>query len=106
MTFPTQAATISLTQPPAIIWSNKMSEIGPIRRRPRFFWRMISCPAAKGMFCSICSPTATLQPSATKEAMASRIEINLDIPNLLLQPGDHDHARCTPEHKVEPCVHG
>src|SRR5579872_7266697 len=91
ITLPTQAATISLTQPPAIIWSNRMSEIGPIRRSPRFFWRMISCPAAKGMFCSICRPRATLAPSGTKAATASRIVISLDI---TVQQPSIQHSAC------------
>src|SRR5215472_3508066 len=49
-----------------------MSEMGPISRRLRFLWRINSCPAAKGIICSICRPRATLEPSGTKSAMAWR----------------------------------
>src|ERR1700731_1624464 len=40
---------------------------------------MISCPAAKGIICSICKPRATDAPSGTNSAIASRIVSSLDI---------------------------
>src|SRR5690242_10823703 len=78
ITLPTQAATTSSTQPEPIIWSNKMSEIGPISVSPRFFCRMISCPAANGIICSSCKPIATLAPSGTNSAIAACMERTLD----------------------------
>src|SRR5436853_5482792 len=62
-------------------WSKRMSEIGPIRRKPRFFWRMISWPAANGIICSICSPSATLAPSGTRSVMACCMVRSLDMEN-------------------------
>src|SRR4029077_13500174 len=56
-----------------------MSEIGPTSVRPRFLCRMISCPAAKGIICSICRPSATKAPSGTHSAMALGMVRSLDI---------------------------
>src|SRR5205823_13666026 len=56
-----------------------MSEIGPISVSPRLRCRMISCPAANGIICSICNPSATEQPSGTWAAIASRMERSLDM---------------------------
>src|SRR5580765_5631977 len=55
-----------------------MSEMGPISRSPCFFCRMISCPAANGIICSICRPSATLAPSGTCSVIACRIVIVFD----------------------------
>src|SRR4051812_22653383 len=51
-----------------------MSEIGPIKVKSRFFCRIISCPAANGIICSNCRPSATLAPSGTSSAIACCIE--------------------------------
>src|SRR5579862_7754387 len=56
-----------------------MSEIGPIKVRPRFSCRMISCPAANGIICSICKPIATDEPSGTNSAIAWCMERSFDI---------------------------
>ena len=42
-------------------------------------WRMISCPAANGIICSICKPRATEAPSGTSSAIASGMERSFDI---------------------------
>src|SRR6476646_3036764 len=63
-----------------------MSEIGTLRVRPRLFCRMISCPATKGIICSICRPSATEAPSGTRSAMASRMVRSLDMAVLFPLP--------------------
>src|ERR1700722_7520446 len=40
---------------------------------------MISCPAAKGIICSICRPSATDAPSGTNSAIASRMGGSLNM---------------------------
>src|SRR6476620_10653700 len=54
------------------------SDIGPIKVSPRFFCRMISCPAANGIICSNCRHSATDDPSGTCLATASYMECSLD----------------------------
>src|SRR5574341_1378971 len=77
MTLPTQAARTARTHPAPISWSKRTSEIGPTRVRLRFRWRMISCPAAKGMHDSSPAPMTTVLPSGTNWAMASERDMSL-----------------------------
>src|SRR5712691_4911840 len=73
-----------------------MSEIGPISVRSRFFCRMISCPAANGIICSNCRPSATLAPSCTSSETAARMGSSLDMSTCSpFQPssrGKHQHS--------------
>src|SRR3954471_13192944 len=95
MTLPTHAAITCCTQPAPIIWSNRMSEMGPISVRPRFFWRIISCPAANGIICSIWRPSATEAPLGTSSAIASCMLRSLD----MFQPP------LEPEGQIKECHH-
>src|SRR5262245_53898024 len=79
-----------------------MSEIGPIKVRFRFFCRMISWPAAKGIICSICRPSATLAPSGTSSAIASDMGRSLDISDLRFKPMNHVYADREVHHAIQP----
>src|SRR5512132_3431070 len=65
------------TYPAPIIWSKRMSEMGPMRVRSRRRWRISSWPAAKGMRASSAVPMQTEAPSGTKRATASCIDTSL-----------------------------
>src|SRR3989442_3174622 len=60
-----------------------MSEMGPMSVRSRRRWRINSCPALNGIEASSAQPIATDEPSGTKRAIASRMDMTFALTSLL-----------------------